>query len=140
MEQKQLEANKEIVKRLINEGFNKNDLSLWDELVSSDCILKTAPEGAAATREGWKQNTTMLHQAFPDIQAEIQSIVAEEDKVIVYETTTGTHQGAFAGVPATGNLVSVPAFMMAQLKDGKIIAQWNLFDSGQIMAQLSVNS
>ena len=140
MNNKQQEANKEIVKRLINDGFNKKDLSLWDKLVSPDCVLKHAPPGPSSTREAWKQNTIMLHTAFPDVHAKIEQIFADGDKVVVYETTTGTHQSDFAGMPATGKRASVPAFMMVQFKDGKIIAQWSLVDANGLMAQLGASA
>ena len=47
--------------------------------------------------------------AFPDFQTTIDHILAEDDKVVVFTTTNGTHQGPFilAPVPPTGKQVTV---------------------------------
>lgn len=136
MNQQRLEANKEIVKRLINEGFNQNNLSIWDELVSPDCVLKDAAPGPAATREGWKQNAAMIHVGFPDIHVEIDYMLADGDLVVAYETTSGTHTGEFMGIPATGKFFSVRSVLMVQIADGKIITQWNVADMLGLMVEL----
>ena len=50
-----------------------------------------------------------LYTAFPDFKTNITEIIAEDDRVLVFTNTTGTHQGPveFApGIDPTGKLLS----------------------------------
>ena len=49
-----------------------------------------------------KQFFGMVHQAFPDLHAEVHDVIAEGELVAARVTYTGTHQGEFVGIPATG--------------------------------------
>jgi predicted ester cyclase len=44
----------------------------------------------------------MWREAFPDLRVQLEDAVAEGDKVVARFTTTGTHRGAFMGLPPTG--------------------------------------
>ena len=48
-----MERNKEVVNRILFDGFVGGDLSLWDELVSPDFVDKTAAPGAPNDRSAW---------------------------------------------------------------------------------------
>ena len=52
--------------------------------------------------EGMKEMFHMFFNAFPDIHIEVEDLIAEGDTVVMRATTTGTHQGDFMGIPATG--------------------------------------
>jgi SnoaL-like protein len=61
-----LEANKAIVARLIEDGFNRGDLAAVDEVVSPDVvthnpIILDAPSGADSLRGGIE----MIHRRAP---------------------------------------------------------------------------
>ncbi len=51
-------------------------------------------------------------------------------------TLTGTHRGDFAGVPASGNKVSVTGHDFLRFKDGKISEHWAEVDMMTMMQQL----
>ena len=44
----------------------------------------------------------MSFAAFPDLNANLDLVVAEGDIVVGRMTTTGTHQGGLMGIPASG--------------------------------------
>src|SRR5712691_6884496 len=74
------DQNKSTVRRLVEEGFNKHNLKLLDEIFSKDAIshdpsqpnLGRGPEGA---RESMQVYTT----AFPDSKIVIEREIAEGD-------------------------------------------------------------
>ena len=53
-------------------------------------------------RETWHQGFELMRHAFPDLEAHIDDLVAEDDKVAIRVSFRGTHQGEFQGIPATG--------------------------------------
>ncbi|MBK6712738.1 MAG: ester cyclase [Chloroflexi bacterium] len=65
-------------------------------------------------------------------------MVAEGDKVVVRFTVTGTHQGFFAGIPATGKQVAMQGIIIHRLHNGKIIEDWVVRDTLGLMQQLGM--
>ena len=128
--------NKAIMRRLIEEGFNKGDLEVFDELVSPDFVNRSAPPGVPATREGWKQSSSMLRAGFPDMQLHIEDEIAEGDLVTTRFTGHGTHQGELMGIPATGNEASFSGINIARIAGGKVVERWEEFDMLGVMVQL----
>ncbi len=130
--------NKAIMRRLIEEGFNKGDLELFDELVAPDFVNRSAPPGVPATREGWKQLSSMLRAGFPDVQFHIEDEIAEGDLVTTRFTGHGTHQGELMGIPATGKEATFSGINIARIAGGKVVERWEEFDMLSVMVQLGV--
>jgi predicted ester cyclase len=80
-----LSTNKALVKSFVEEIFNKHDISAAEKYF--------AKENPPAGREGFKQFLSEFFIAFPDIHANIEHIVAENDLVVVFLNFTGTHKG-----------------------------------------------
>ena len=51
---------------------------------------------------------------------------------------TGTHQGDFMGVPATGKRVSARGMQIGRFEDGKMVERWGSSDELGILKQLGV--
>ena len=51
---------------------------------------------------------------------------------------TGTNEGEFMGMPATGRRVSVLGADVARVRDGRFSEHWGFFDQGAMMEQLGV--
>lgn len=62
-----------------------------------------------------------LFVGFPNLQMDVQDVVAEENSVVVRGRLTGQHDGSFLGVPATGASVDVPDVTLFRLTDSKVI-------------------
>jgi predicted ester cyclase len=85
-----LEANKALVRRLVDEVVNARDESVLDELADG--------EVAAAARR-W---IGPFREAFPDFRMEIVRLVAEGDLVAAHFKCSGTHRGEWRGRAPTG--------------------------------------
>ncbi len=120
------EANKTLVRRLVEEVFNGGRLEVIDELY--------APELAAAARR-W---ITPFRASFPDVHMELVELIAEGDKVVVRATWSGTHQGDLLGIPATGRAVTVAVIEMARLANGQMVEHWSSWDQLGMLQQLGV--
>jgi steroid delta-isomerase-like uncharacterized protein len=134
-----LEQNKEIVRRYTDEVFNEKRYDVIDQVVADDFVShNSALPTDITSREEFKETVTGIHAAFPDLEARIDDIVAEEDMVVTRTIEGGTHQGEFAGLDATGRSFEVEAINVYHVEDGTITENWVQFDTMGMMEQLGV--
>jgi len=139
-----IDSNKAVLMRHFNEVLNQGQLSVVDEIYTSDYALD-APvrsDGSSQARgitqgtEQLKQRVTLFRTAFPDIHFTMDEVIGEDDTVVVRYTFRGTHRGVFAGVKPGGRSILIMGILIAHLKDGKIREAWSAFDSAELMEQL----
>jgi steroid delta-isomerase-like uncharacterized protein len=131
------EASKQVVRRIYDEVFSQGAVDVVDEVVSADAIDHSPPPiPVEDVRDGLKQFTQMLRSAFPDARVTVNEMVAEGDLVAVYYTMTGTHQGDFVGMPATGARVSMEGFDLIRVQDGMCTEHWGVQDNAGLLQQL----
>ena len=131
------EQNKALVRRLMEEVFDRGNISLIDELFAPDFVEhEELPPGIPTDREGVKQLSLMLRSAFPDLKATIDDLLAEGDKVAARMTWRGTHKGEFMGIPPTGKSVSVGVIDVVRFAGDKFVEHWGLMDTASMMQQL----
>lgn len=79
----------------------------------------------------------MYMQAFPDLRFEVQDMLASGDKVVARFRATGTQDGGFMGMPASGRHVDVEGIDIIRFADdGLAHEHWGLFDALGMMQQL----
>jgi steroid delta-isomerase-like uncharacterized protein len=132
------DANKELLRRFYDEVINGRNLDLIDELLADDFVEHEEFPGIPPTREGVKQTFAMFYAAFPDIHFRVDDLVAEGDLVAARVTVTGTHQGEFMGIPATGRSVEIDVMDFVSYRDGKGTAHWGVSDMVSLLQQLGV--
>jgi steroid delta-isomerase-like uncharacterized protein len=131
------EQSKALVRQLIEQVFNRGNLSLADELLAPDFVEREElPPGMPSGREGVKALTGMMRSAFPDFKAAIDDMIAEGDKVVIRQTWSGTHKGEFMGVPPTGKRVSFGVIDVIRIDGGRFVEHWGQMDTMGLMQQL----
>ncbi len=131
------EENKAIVRQAYD-AINRNDLDALDEMVASDITDHDPAPGQGPGLEGVKDYFSSLHAAFPDVQMDVEDMIAEGDKVVARVSVSGTHQGEFMGIAPTGNRVTITGIDILRLTDGKVVEHWGKFDDLGMMQQLGV--
>ena len=133
------EENKALARRVIEEMFNKGNLDVADELIAPDYVDHdpAMPEDVRGP-EGFKEYVSAYRSAFSDLHVEIEDQLAEGDLVATRWTGTGTHDGELAGIPPTGNRVTLPGMEIVRISDGKLVEGWEGYDSMTMMRQLGV--
>jgi steroid delta-isomerase-like uncharacterized protein len=130
-----VEDNRAAVRRFFEEVINGKNLDVIEELVTPDAVDHTfGTQGVEAT----KQFFSMLHQAFPDLHAEVHDVIAEGDLVAARVTNSGTHQGNFVGIPATGRQARVSEVDFFRMQDGRQAEHWGGPDMASLLQQLGV--
>jgi steroid delta-isomerase-like uncharacterized protein len=131
--------NKSIVRRLYEEVWNKRKLVVMNELVSpSHALHGPLYTGPAIGPEVYRRQISLFVAGFPDLRFAIEDTVAEQDKVVVCWTFSGTHKGDFMGVPATDKKVSVDGITIHVLSKGIIMDSYVSLDMWGMMQQLGV--
>ena len=88
--------------------------------------------------EGVKDVVRGMIAAFPDMHWSIGEQISEGEKVLTRFEWTGTHQGEFLGVPATGKPVRVWGMIIDRLEGDRIKDTRMLMDAMGMMIQLGV--
>ena len=126
------EANKALVRRLIEEVWNAGNYAQLDALA--------APTFAEST----KRLNQMTRTAFPDCVDTIDDMIAEGDKVVVRWTARGTHLGEWPApwgpILPTGKPVTFSAIHIFRIVDGKIVERWAQVDTLGMLQQVDALS
>ncbi len=128
-------ANKALVRRFVEQVFEKLQPTAVDELVADDFISHTFPasdDGKAYLR----QATERMAKALTDIRFVIEDIIAEGDRVAVRLTASATVVGEFEGMAAAGKSYEIGEVHIFRIRDGKIVEHWHQYDAAGMMRQL----
>jgi steroid delta-isomerase-like uncharacterized protein len=131
-----LEENKDVVRRFYAEVINGRDVEVIDRLLTEDFVHNGEDRG----REGQKQGVQMFLGAFSDLRNTIELILAEDDLVSAHQTWTGTQDGEFLGVAATGRKVSFKSTAVLRIRDGQIAEAWDVVGIAELMAELGAGA
>ena len=126
-------ANAELARRFYEE-LHTGDVAVADEIIAADAVFHMT--GGSIGREESKQEAAAIKAAFPDVAWPIEDTIVDGDKVAVRWTFSGTHEGEFGGIPASGNRVVVTGISILEIEDGRIVEGWIEFDSFSLLQQL----
>ena len=102
------------------------DLSEWPS--------EGRPFGPAEARE----TVAWLRAGLPDLNAEIEELLAEDDQVIAWVRMTGTRTGPRGSVPGDGRAVDFRHAQRFRLRNGRIVEHWAVRDDLRAMIQAGV--
>jgi predicted SnoaL-like aldol condensation-catalyzing enzyme len=118
-----VEANKELVRRLQRELMESRNLDAVDRFFSERFVSHNTPPGLPPGVAGVKAFMTGLRDTLPDLEVEIDQLVAEGDWVAV-ATTMRSGKVAVTGVD------------MVRFDDGRIVEHRGLTDLIGLARQL----
>lgn len=117
------------------DAFTRGDVAALDALLAENY---NQPQGAIMSqgRDLHLERLGAVRSGFPDGVYTIDWMLPAGDKVVIRNTFRGTHQGEFAGVPASGNKVAIGAFHVHRVECGKIAETWNAGDALGLFHQM----
>jgi steroid delta-isomerase-like uncharacterized protein len=128
--------NAMIVRRFVDEVITQGKIDSAAQYVWDDVLELVPLPGQGPGLEGLKDIIRAMRAGFPDIVFSIQEQITEGDKVASRFEWTGTHKGAFLGVPATDRPVRVWGMVIDRLENGRIKDTRIIMDTLGLMAQL----
>ena len=109
------------VARANSVAMNTQAMEQYAETFTEDSVWEDdAFPGPVVGPAAAAQTMSVFYAAFPDLHFEVEREFASGDQGAVAWRVTGTHRGAFAGIPPTGRRIDYHACMIFQVRDGKI--------------------
>ena len=131
------DKNKALMRRVYEEVYTRGKLDAVDELTSSDFVLNRGGQSISG-REPIKAYVSALRQGIPDLQITIKEQVAEGDRVVTRWNASGTHQGAFQGIPPTGRRFTIRGIDINRVVGDKAVECWTVMDELSLLQQLGL--
>ena len=127
----------EATMRRLYELISAGDIDGFGDHVADGFVEHEEIPGFEPNKAGVKRMFHMYLAAFPDLRMETEDVLASGEKVVARVRATGTHQGEFMGMPATGRSVDVQVIDIMRFgEDGLVHEHWGLFDALGMMQQL----
>jgi hypothetical protein len=120
------EQNKDLVRRYYDQVINGRDLDAVAEFFADERVVAGVQRGCFA-----------YFQSFPDMHVALDELIAEGDSVFLRSTMTGTHDGEYKGIPATGRHIAAESAEVFRIADGKFAGYWCLANVAGIMRQIT---
>jgi len=133
-------SNTESVAREFLESFNRRD---WTKMRSffADSYSYTGGDGNRMDGpEAGLAVAQMFANAMSDAKITIRTIHVAGDTALVEFIGSGTHDGDFQGIPASGRKVTMPVITVLDIKDGKIVAEREYMDAAHVLQQMGATS
>jgi len=116
--------------------FHVKDIEGYLALYSSSVIHHGYSSRIRPGVAGLREHYTALLKAIPNLKIDIDDVIAQGEKVAHRFTFSGTHQGEFLGIPASGKRISVSGMQMNLFSAGKCIEVWSVHDSHRFLNQI----
>jgi steroid delta-isomerase-like uncharacterized protein len=133
------EVNKNAVRRLFEDVWNKGSMPVADELFAPTYTHHdSSTPDVGRGPESEKKRATLYRTAFPDVRFTIEDLIAEGETVTARWSCRGTHKGDLNGIAATGKQFNITGVSNARFTNGKMVEGWVNWDALGLMQQLGV--
>lgn len=132
-------SNEKTMRRFIEQVINKGDFPVLDEVIHPNYVYRS-PDQVLRGPEALRDLLTTYCTAFPDRHIEIEELVSTGNKTVIAFTLSGTHEGDFMGMSATGRQVKVSGMTLSHFENGKIVEESELLDQLTLFQQLGIVS
>lgn len=129
-----MSIEKQAFRRIFEEGFNKGNLAVIDELVSPD--FQEHQNGQQSGPEGLKALIQQLRGWFSDFTLTAEDMVQSGDTVWGRMKARWTNSGSIMGRPPTGRKLEIDVIDIGRFSDGKMVEHWGVPDQIGMMEQM----
>jgi predicted ester cyclase len=118
-----------------NAAIKSGDTKALEAFLAPDYKDLDAPEGTNGV-DYLKSLVALNNVAAPDAQYEVKTMVAEGDKVAVYNVFSGTNTGKIGEMDPTNKKFTVKSIDIFTFKDGKVVEHISATDTASFYQQL----
>jgi steroid delta-isomerase-like uncharacterized protein len=133
-----VDANKRVVERFYEEVWARGNVRFAEEVFADDYVRHDPrPTRAAPGAAGQARIAETFRRAFPDLQWQVDLVLAERDLVAARWTASGTHTGGWGDLAPTGKRAEFSGVNIFRFgDDGRVVEIWNHRDDFGLMEQL----
>ena len=126
--------------RLMLKGLADGEVDIIDEMLLPESVdHQDYGPGFPPGRQGVKALTATLKQAIPDMQTDVEEIVAVDDQTWARVRSWGTFTGPYLGIPPTGRPISVRVCESIRWTDDDRVAEhWGVADRFGLVVQMGL--
>lgn len=129
---------KQLARDFFREVWNEGNEAAIDRYIAENARGNDPDFGAG--RDAFRAQWRKWQAAFPDLHFEVEDVIAEGNKVLTRWTLTGTHEGEFMDIPATGRAIRVSGMSFDIIEDGMIAEGFDGWDALGLRQQLGAAS
>jgi steroid delta-isomerase-like uncharacterized protein len=129
-------ATAALVERFYVDLWNQWEDRAVDEVLADDFRFRGSLGEETVGRNGWRRYRDAVRAGASDFHNELQTLVVDGSHAAARLLYTGTHDGTFAGVPATGRRFSYAGAAFFTARDGLLVDAWVLGDLASLRGQL----
>ena len=107
--------------------FNRPDISIADEIFAPHFVARV-PLMPPLNRSNFKGFWQSFYAAFPDFRQDIRDYIMTTDRLVLRVICSGTHQGDFLGIPATGRPITIPGICIFRVENQMVVENWTELD------------
>jgi predicted ester cyclase len=122
-----LEANKDVVRRMCQDVWTEGRLEVLEEIVAADAVDHRAPPEAQGI-DGAKAHIADMRAGISDLRLDIIEMVAEGDLVACELLWSGYHDGNLFGIPPSYRWARCSQSCTYRIQDGKVAEIWQVVD------------
>jgi predicted ester cyclase len=129
------EANRELVRRIFEEGINAANDAVLHELLAPGYVNHDLPSPRPGP-QGFVEVVGVFRTGFPDLVIYVEEVIAAGAMVSTRGYFSGTHQGEFMGVQPSGENILVKYIDHWRIEDGQAAESWVSLDLLSLMQQI----
>ena len=119
-------------------ALSRGDLATTADLMAEDHRFHFPLFDGPTDKTEHANGQAKILAAIPDFHEEVVEQFGEGDMVFSRLRLRGTRTGEFMGVPAAGQKIDIPIFNVMKMRDGRIVEEWDEFDTISFLVQLGV--
>lgn len=125
-------------------AWNSRDVDRILTYYAADAVYEDVPNVENGWDEPWRGEDMIrealvgMFQGMPDLSFELVSASTTGSSLAVEWIMTGTHEGDFTGLPATGRTISIRGVSISKLAGSEIVSQRDYYDMYLFLSQLGV--
>lgn len=135
--QTDVSAQQEVIKRYVYAGWNAEDMSSLDQILSNEYTRYLNGIQIVKGRQELKAYILNYQGAFPDLKVTLDRMVESGSQVVATWKFEGTNTGEYGEYPPTGKKTSVKGISLFSLDDeGKIDREDTYYNELYLLQQL----
>ena len=131
-----LRKNRALVRRYYDELWNEWKAELIPELLAENFCFRGSLGVSARGHSGFTDYLNAVRSAFSQFHNRVESILAEDNRVVARVQYSGRHYGKIFGIEPTGNQISYAGIGIFTIGDRRLMSAWVLGDRYELMRQL----